>query len=69
MELKQKCQSLSPLKIHDNGQLFLQTDASDHYWGALLIEESKGNKRVYGYKSDQFSKWRRLLQPQVHKAN
>lgn len=24
-----------------------------HYWGALLIEESKGNKKVCGYKSGQ----------------
>ena len=55
IDLKQKCQSLPPLKIPDNGQLILQTDASDHYWGALLIEESKGNRKVYSYKSGQFN--------------
>ena len=35
--------------------LILQTDASDHYWGALLLEESEGNRRVCGYKSGQFN--------------
>ena len=54
-ELKQKRQSLLPLKILDNGHLILQTDASDHYWGTILIEESNGNRRICGYKSGQFS--------------
>ena len=48
-------QSLPLLKIPDNEQLILQTDASDHYWGALLIEESDRNIRVCGYKSGQFN--------------
>ena len=50
-ELKQKCKSLPLLKIPEKGQLILQTDASENYWGALLIEELEGNKRVSGYKS------------------
>ena len=54
-DLKQKCQSLPPFKIPDSGQLILQTDASDYYWGALLIEESEGNRKVYGYKYGQFN--------------
>ena len=53
--LKQKCQSLQPLKIPDSGQLILQTDARDHDWGALMIKESEGNMRIYGYKSGQFN--------------
>ena len=55
MDLKQKCQSLPPLKIPNNGQLILQTDASDHYWETLLIEESEVNRKVCGYKSGQFN--------------
>ena len=55
MKLKQKCQSLPPLKVPDNRQLILQPDASDYYWGALLIEEFEGNRRVCGYKSGQFN--------------
>ncbi|KAK9184967.1 hypothetical protein WN943_025320 [Citrus x changshan-huyou] len=54
-ELKQKRQSLPPLKILDNRHLISQIDASDHYWGTILIEESNGNRRIYGYKSGQFS--------------
>lgn len=54
-ELKQKCQSLPPLKIPYKGHLILQTYASNHYWGVILIEESNENRRVCDYKSRQFS--------------
>nr|KJB44085.1 hypothetical protein B456_007G235600 [Gossypium raimondii] len=34
---------------------FLQTDASDKYWGAILFEEENGKRRLYGYKSGRFT--------------
>lgn len=49
-ELKLKCQSLPLLKIFDKGHLILKIDSSNNYWGTILIEEFKGNKRICGYK-------------------
>lgn len=49
-ELKLKCQSLPLLKILDKGHPILKIDASNNYWGTILIEEFEGNKRIYGYK-------------------
>ncbi|KAK2650123.1 hypothetical protein Ddye_017612 [Dipteronia dyeriana] len=44
--LKSVSQKPLPLHIPSSGQLILQTDVSDHFWGAILIEEIKG-KRYY----------------------
>ena len=53
-ELKKIAQTPPALKIPGNGKRVLQTDASDHYWGAVLIEE-EGNKKYYcGHASGQF---------------
>lgn len=53
--LKLKCQSLPPL-IPNKGHIILQTDTSENYWGAILLKESEGTRRICGYKSEQFSK-------------
>ncbi|RDX86368.1 hypothetical protein CR513_32308, partial [Mucuna pruriens] len=53
-ELKRIAQSPPALKIPGEGKRILQTDASDFYWGAVLIEE-QGNKKYYcGHASGQF---------------
>ncbi|RDX66824.1 hypothetical protein CR513_54368, partial [Mucuna pruriens] len=53
-ELKRIAQSPPALKIPGEGKRILQTDASDLYWGAVLIEE-KGNKKYYcGHAGGQF---------------
>nr|XP_012568598.1 uncharacterized protein LOC101496717 [Cicer arietinum] len=41
--LKRIAQTPPALKIPGNGKRILQTDASDHYWGAILIEEINGS--------------------------
>ncbi|KAK9011411.1 hypothetical protein V6N11_044262 [Hibiscus sabdariffa] len=53
--LKEKLQQLPPLQIPSDGKIILQTDASEKYWGAVLFEESKGKRKIYGYKSGRFS--------------
>ncbi|KAL0358086.1 UNVERIFIED_CONTAM: polyprotein [Sesamum calycinum] len=47
-KLKQVCQQPLPLKIPNTGHRILQTDASNEFWGAILIEEEKtgGNTSV-----------------------
>ena len=53
--LKIITQGLPPLQIPGQGKRILQTDASDEFWGVVLIEEqSNGSRRIYGYKSGQF---------------
>ena len=52
--LKIITQGLPPLQILGQGKRILQTDTSDEFWGAVLIEESDGSRRVCGYKSGQF---------------
>nr|KYP69503.1 polyprotein [Cajanus cajan] len=42
------------LKIPGNGKRIIQTDASDHYWGVVFIEEMEGKKFYCGYASGQF---------------
>ena len=37
-ELNQLCQQPIPLKIPTDGQIILQTDGSDNYWGVILLE-------------------------------
>ena len=53
--LKNLTQDLPPLQIPSQGRRILQTDASDEFWGAMLIEEqSDGSRRICGYKSGKF---------------
>jgi len=42
--LKEIAKNPPPLKIPGEGKRILQTNASDHYWGVVLIEEIEGQK-------------------------
>ncbi|RDX90394.1 hypothetical protein CR513_27749, partial [Mucuna pruriens] len=53
-ELKKIAQSPPALKIPGEGKRILQTDASDFYWGAVLIEELDNKKFYCGHASGQF---------------
>ncbi|KAK4384627.1 polyprotein [Sesamum angolense] len=53
-KLKQVCQQPLPLKIPGTGYRILQTDASNEFWGAILIEEENGKKHFCGHASGQF---------------
>ncbi|KAL0283799.1 UNVERIFIED_CONTAM: polyprotein [Sesamum radiatum] len=52
--LKQVCQQPLPLKIPSTGHRILQTDASNEFWGAILIEEENGKKHFCGHASGRF---------------
>ncbi|XP_028798734.1 uncharacterized protein LOC114754141 [Neltuma alba] len=52
--LKRIAQQPPPLKIPDKGLRILQTDASDDFWGAVLIEEIDGKRFYCGHASGQF---------------
>ena len=47
-------QSPPPLRIPTNGQRILQTDASDDYWSAILLEEINGVQHFCAHASRQF---------------
>ncbi|KAL2471952.1 RT RNaseH 2 domain-containing protein [Abeliophyllum distichum] len=53
--IKQKVHSLPALSIPNKGKRILQTDASDLYWAAVLLEENNGKRNICGYKSGSFS--------------
>nr|KYP55626.1 polyprotein [Cajanus cajan] len=53
-EIKKIAQNPPALKIPGEGKRILQTDASDHYWGAVFIEEIDGKRFYYGHASGQF---------------
>lgn len=53
-EIKKIAQNPPALKILGDGKRILQTDASDHYWGAVFIEEVQGKKFYCGHASGQF---------------
>ena len=53
--LKSYLQQLQPLHIPGEGQRILQTDASNSYWGAVLLEQNDNQRRICGYKSGAFS--------------
>ncbi|CAE6074580.1 unnamed protein product [Arabidopsis arenosa] len=54
-ELKRISKTLPALKIPSKGKRILQTDASDFYWEAVLLEEDeKGKRHICGYKSGVF---------------
>nr|KYP34603.1 polyprotein [Cajanus cajan] len=48
-EIKKIAQNLPALKIPGNGKRIIQADASDHYWGAVFIEEMEGKKFYCGH--------------------
>ncbi|KAL2512843.1 RT RNaseH 2 domain-containing protein [Abeliophyllum distichum] len=54
-EIKQKGHGLPALSIPTDGKMILQTDASDLYWAAVLLEEKNGKRSICGYKSGSFS--------------
>ncbi|RDX72216.1 hypothetical protein CR513_48326, partial [Mucuna pruriens] len=53
-QIKKIAQSPPALKIPGEGKCILQTDGSDFYWGAVLIEELGGKKYYCGHANGQF---------------
>ncbi|KAH9752199.1 hypothetical protein KPL71_014610 [Citrus sinensis] len=53
-QLKVIAQSPPPLRIPTTGQRILQTDASDDYWSAILLEEINGVRHFCAHASGQF---------------
>lgn len=53
-QLKSLTKTLPPLKIPSTGKRVLQTDASDLFWGAVLLEGQDGKRHICGYKSVSF---------------
>ncbi|KAH9752102.1 hypothetical protein KPL71_014562 [Citrus sinensis] len=53
-QLKVIAQSPPPLKIPSTGQRILQTDASDDYWSAILLEEINGVRHFCAHTSGEF---------------
>lgn len=55
-QLKYWSKQLPPLHIlgHTSSRI-LQTDASNDYWGAVLLKEEEGKRHICGYKSGPFS--------------
>ena len=52
--LKRITQHPFPLKIPTKGQRILQTDASDEYWVAVLLEKLDSNESYCAHASGQF---------------
>ena len=52
--LKKITQHPFPLKIPTEGQCILQIDASDEYWGAVLLEKLDGKESYCTHASGQF---------------
>ncbi|KAH9704967.1 hypothetical protein KPL70_011686 [Citrus sinensis] len=53
-QLKVIAQSPPLLRIPTSGQRILQTDASDDYWSAILLEDINGVRHFYAHASGQF---------------
>ncbi|KAK0576587.1 hypothetical protein LWI29_020181 [Acer saccharum] len=53
-KLKEISQSPPALTIPSSSQLILQTDASDIFWGAVLIEEQAGQRSYCSHASGKF---------------
>ncbi|KAL2518395.1 Reverse transcriptase domain-containing protein [Abeliophyllum distichum] len=67
-EIKQKVHGLPALSIPTDGKRILQTDASDLYWAAVLLEEKNGKRSICGYKSDSFSEAESITIPLSKKS-
>ncbi|KAM7510453.1 hypothetical protein LguiB_009328 [Lonicera macranthoides] len=52
--LKALTSQLPNLQIPSDGQRILQTDASNEFWAAILLEEKNGVRTPCGYKSGKF---------------
>ncbi|QHO48459.1 polyprotein [Arachis hypogaea] len=52
--LKKIAQDPPPLKIPSTGKRILQTDASDEFWGAVLLEEIDGTRHYCAHASGKF---------------
>ncbi|RYR41952.1 hypothetical protein Ahy_A08g038396 [Arachis hypogaea] len=52
--LKKIAQDPPPLKIPNTGKRILQTDASDEFWGAVLLEEIDGTRHYCAHASGNF---------------
>jgi hypothetical protein len=53
--LKSLCKEPIPLHIPSTGHRILQTDASDEFWGAILLEKLNNIVHYYCHASGQFS--------------
>ncbi|KAH9649247.1 hypothetical protein KPL70_025910 [Citrus sinensis] len=53
-QLKVIAQSPPPLRIPTSGQHILQTDASDDYWSAILLEDTNAVRHFCAHASGQF---------------
>ncbi|KAH9671249.1 hypothetical protein KPL70_017290 [Citrus sinensis] len=53
-QLKVIAQAPPPLRIPTSGQRILQTDASDDYWSAILLEDINGVRHFCAHASGQF---------------
>ncbi|KAH9649259.1 hypothetical protein KPL70_025917 [Citrus sinensis] len=53
-QLKVIAQAPPPLRIPTSGQRILQTDASDDYWSAILLEDINGVRHFCAHASEQF---------------
>ena len=53
--LKALCKTPLPLHIPSTGHRILQTDSSDEFWGALLLEKIHTTLHYCGHASGQFS--------------
>ena len=53
-QLKTATQNLLALVIPSTEHRILQTDASDQYWSAVLLEDKDGHQHICGYKSGSF---------------
>nr|QJS95220.1 polyprotein [Petunia vein clearing virus] len=53
-QLKQLAQQVKSLHIPSEGKKILQTDASDQYWSAVLLEEHNGKRKICGFASGKF---------------
>ncbi|KAL0291953.1 UNVERIFIED_CONTAM: polyprotein [Sesamum calycinum] len=53
-EIEAGMPTTSSIKIPGTGHRILQTDASNEFWGAILIEEENGRKHFCGHASGQF---------------
>ncbi|KAI5431492.1 hypothetical protein KIW84_035614 [Lathyrus oleraceus] len=67
--LKKIAQTSSALKINGNGKRILQTDASDHYWRAVLVEELEGKIYYCGMPVANLKKLKNTITPPTRKLS
>ena len=66
-QIKRKVLKLPPLSLPTGtGQLIIETDASSHTWGGVLLESIEGKEHLCGYGSGSF-KAAELNYPSSHK--